>query len=103
MIWAVLFDHPTCHVLGATMSNVSCVVGLAALVFGILSSHKLVFAMLGLCATFFIDVPVKLFSLLKYGAVLAFMGLKFITGTCVCVRVCVWRSALSSACGVVQG
>merc|ERR1719162_2514938 len=41
MIWAALFDHPTCQVLGAIMSIFSCAVGLAALVYGIILSHRL--------------------------------------------------------------
>jgi len=41
MIWAALFDHPTCQVLGAIMSIFSCAVGLGALIFGIILSHKL--------------------------------------------------------------
>jgi len=41
MIWAALYDHPTCQVLGAIMSIVSCVVGIAAPVFGFMLSWKL--------------------------------------------------------------
>jgi len=41
MIWAALFDHPTCQFLGAIMSIFSCTVGLVALVFGLTLSYRL--------------------------------------------------------------